>query len=241
MDNGELFPSTTGTPQGGTLSPLLANIALHGMEKLVKDFAEGLKLFYPNGSPLSKRCKRRSLNLIKYADDFVCMHEDLEVVLKCKEIIADWLLNLGLSLKPSKTRLVHTLKAHQGSPPGFDFLGFYIRQYPVGKYHSRRGYKTLIKPSKDSQQKHYRRLKQIIDQHKAVSQADLIAALNPIIKGWSNYFSSVCSKKIFNRLDDLVYKKISRWAKRRHPNKSWQWISRKYWRTFGSDRALFCY
>ena len=110
---------------------------------------------------------------------------------------------------------------------------------PVGKYHSRRGYKTFIKPSKDSQQTHYQRLKQIIDQHKALSQTDLIAALNPIIKGWSNYFSSVCSKKIFNRLDDLVYRKISRWAKHRHPNKSWQWISRKYWRTIDSDRWCF--
>jgi RNA-directed DNA polymerase len=213
MDNGELEPSKAGVPQGGTLSPLLANIALHGMENLVKDFAEGLKLLYPNGNYLSKKRKRRSLHLIKYADDFVCMHEDLEVVLKCKEIIAEWLATLGLSLKASKTRLVHTLKAHQGSSPGFDFLGFNIRQYPVGKYHSRRGYKTLIKPSKDSQKVHYQRLRQIIEQRKAVSQGDLIAALNPIIKGWSNYFSSVCSKRIFNKLDELVYKKLCRWAK----------------------------
>ncbi len=239
MDNGELEPSLAGVPQGGTLSPLLANIALHGMEKLVKDFAEGLKLFYPNGNYLSRERKRRSLHLIRYADDFVCMHEDLEVVLKCKEIIADWLENLGLSLKPSKTRLVHTLKSHQGSFPGFDFLGFNIRQYPVGKYHSRRGYKTLIKPSKDSQKVHYQRLRQIIDQRKAVSQDDLIAALNPIIKGWSNYFSSVCSKKIFNRLDELVYHKLCRWAKRRHHNKSWQWISRKYWKTVGNNHWCF--
>ncbi len=239
MDNGELFSSQTGVPQGGTLSPLLANIALHGMENLVKDYAEGLKLFYPNGSPLSKGRKRRSLHLIRYADDFVCIHEDLSVVLKCKEIITNWLGKLGLSLKPSKTRLVHTLEAYQGSPPGFNFLGFNIRQYPVGKYHARRGYKTLIKPSKDSQQIHYRKLKLTIDRLKAVSQADLIAALNPIIKGWSNYFSSVCSKKIFSRIDDLVYKKVSRWAKRRHPNKSWQWISSKYWKTIGNRRWCF--
>ena len=116
MDNGELFPSQTGAPQGGTLSPLLANIALHGMENLVKEYAVMLKLFYPSGSPLSKNRKRRSLHLIKYADDFVCIHEDLEVVQACKEIIADWLGKLGLSLKPSKTRIVHTLEAYQGSP-----------------------------------------------------------------------------------------------------------------------------
>ncbi len=239
MDKGELFPSQKGVPQGGTLSPLLANIALHGMENLVKDYAEGLKIFYPNGSPLSKGRKRRSLHLIRYADDFVCMHEDLEVVLKCKEIIADWLKKLGLSLKPSKTRLVHTLKAHQGLSPGFDFLGFNLRQYPVEKSHSRRGYKTFIKPSKDSQKVHYLKLKQTIDKQKSSTQAELIADLNPIIKGWSNYFSSVCSKRIFNRLDNLVYLKISRWAKRRHVNKSWQWITRKYWRTIGKNHWCF--
>ncbi|VEP15871.1 RNA-directed DNA polymerase [Hyella patelloides LEGE 07179] len=239
MDKGELFSSKTGTPQGGTISPLLANIALHGMENKVKDFAEGLKLLYPNGSYLSKDRKRQTLHLIRYADDFVCMHEDLSVVLKCQDIIAKWLETLGLSLKSSKTRLVHTLKSHQGSSPGFDFLGFNIRQYPVGKYHSRRGYKTLIKPSKDSQKVHYRRLGQIIDKRKAVSQGDLIAALNPIIKGWSNYFSSVCSKRIFSRLDELLYNRLCRWAKRRHHNKSWQWISRKYWRTIGNNHWCF--
>ena len=125
------------------------------------------------------------------------------------------------------------------SPPGFEFLGFNIRQYPVGKSHARRGYKTFIKPSKDSQQVHYQKLKQTIDRYKAATQADLISALNPIIKGWSNYFSSVCSKKIFDRLDDLVYKKVSRWAKRRHPNKSWKWISSKYWKTIGNRHWCF--
>ncbi|WP_048315367.1 group II intron maturase-specific domain-containing protein [Crocosphaera watsonii] len=113
------------------------------------------------------------------------------------ELSRSWFSIINIITSP------HTLKSHQGSAPGFDFLGFNIRQYPVGKYHSQRGYKTLIKPSLDSQKTHYRRLKQTIDQHKARSQADLIAALNPIIKGWSNYFSSVCSKKIFNRLVQL--------------------------------------
>ena len=239
MDNGELFPSPTGTPQGGTLSPLLANIALHGLESRVKDFAEGLKLFFPHGGPLSKERKRRSLHLIRYADDFVCIHEELSVVLACQDIIAEWLAELGLSFKESKTRLVHTLKSHQGSAPGFDFLGFNIRQYSVGKYHSKQGYKTLIKPSQNSQKVHYRKLKETIDKHKAATQAELIASLNPIIKGWSNYFCSVCSKEVFNRLDNLLYKKLSSWARRRHSNKSWQWISRKYWRTIGRNHWCF--
>ena len=212
LEHGELIPSRTGIPQGGVLSPLLANIALHGLESLVKDFAEGLRLYYPCGRSYSKERKRRSLHFIRYADDFVCLHEYLSVVLKCQELIADWLSHLGLSLQKRKTLIVHTLESYLGSPPGFDFLGFHVRQYRVGKTHSRRGYKTLIKPSKDSQKIHYQKLKQTIDQHMTATQAQLIAALNPIIKGWSNYFSSVCSKDVYSRLDDLVYKKISRWA-----------------------------
>ena len=97
----ELFPTNEGTPQGGVISPLLANIALHGMEERVKQYAETLKG--------QKAINRSALNLIRYADDFVIIHEDLNVVKKCQEIIAEWLSDMGLELKPSKTKLTHTL------------------------------------------------------------------------------------------------------------------------------------
>lgn len=100
-DQGKLFPTNEGTPQGGVISPLLANIALHGMENRIKQYAETLKG--------NKANNRKALSLIRYADDFVIIHEDLNTVKKCQKIIAKWLINKGLELKQSKTKLTHTL------------------------------------------------------------------------------------------------------------------------------------
>lgn len=141
-----------GTPQGGVVSPLLANIALHGMELEIKKYASTWKG--------RKRENLKSISLIRYADDFVILHKDLKVIFKCKEIIEKWLREVGLELKPSKTRISHTFNEYEGNK-GFDFLGFSIRQYPVGKCHSGKttngkslGFKTIIKPSNDKIKAH---------------------------------------------------------------------------------------
>jgi RNA-directed DNA polymerase len=146
MDNNEWFPTSEGTPQGGVISPLLANIALHGMENRIKQYLESLKT-----PGLSRINRRKSVSLIRYADDFVILHEDITVVQGCQRIISDWLKDIGLELKPSKTRLAHTLNRVENEKPGFDFLGFNIRQFFVGKYHSGQntkgdllGFKTII-------------------------------------------------------------------------------------------------
>ena len=118
MDHGELFPTEAGTPQGGCISPLLANIALHGMET---DLLRHVRIK-----------KGETLRLIRYADDFVVLHRDRAVIEQCQRFIGEWLKPMGLELKPSKTRVTHTLEAEQGVP-GFDFLGFNIRQYPSGR------------------------------------------------------------------------------------------------------------
>jgi len=110
MINGNFSNTNEGTPQGGIISPLLANIALHGMEERVKQYAETLQA--KRGDKVKNR---KSLNLIRYADDFVIMHEDLEVVQTCQKIIAHWLSDIGLELKPSKTRLTHTLNEINGN------------------------------------------------------------------------------------------------------------------------------
>jgi len=238
MDGKQLFPTLEGTPQGGVISPLLANIALHGMEERIKQFAETL--------PGSKRDNRYKLSLIRYADDFVILHEDITVVQKCREIISEWLNGMGLELKPSKTKLVHTLKQYEQEQPGFDFLGFTIRQYPVGKYQTGKsskgeklGFKTIITPSKKKLKIHYDRIAEVITAHRAVSQVALIKHINPIIRGWANYYATVVSKVAYTDLDNLVYQKLVTWAKHRHPRKSWEWIKKKYWYTIGGDNWVF--
>lgn len=242
MDNKQLFPTSEGTPQGGTISPLLANIALHGMENRIKQaFPKGtiqLKGKYSGYQP--------GATLIRYADDFVILHEDITVVTRCREIIEEWLKDYGLELKPSKTRLTHTLSTFEGQKPGFDFLGFNIRQFPKGKHHTGKdtkgeklGFKTIITPSQEKVKAHYDHLARVIDAHKAAPQAALIKQLNPIIRGWANYFSTVISKEIYSLLDNLVYLKLVSWAKFRHPKKSCTWVSKKYWHSIDDDNWVF--
>lgn len=231
MDGKQLFPTSQGTPQGGVISPLLANIALHGMEVRIKQYAETLK-----GNKRDNRC---SLSLIRYADDFVIIHEDITVVQRCKEIISEWLQGMGLELKPSKTRLAHTLTQHEQEKPGFDFLGFKIQQFPIGKYHSKQGFKTIITPSKQKQKVHYDQIASVIEAHKSAPQEALISHLNPIIRGWANYYATVVSKVAYSNIDSLMYQKLRAWAKRRHPRKSGEWVSKRYWQSIGGDNWVF--
>ncbi len=231
MDGKQLFPTSEGTPQGGVISPLLANIALHGMENRIKQYAETLKG--------DKRSNRENLSLIRYADDFVILHKDITVVQRCREIISEWLNGMGLELKPSKTRFAHTLEQYEQEKPGFEFLGFKIQQFLVGKYHSKQGFKTIITPSKDKQKVHYEQIASVIEAHKAAPQAALISQLNPIIRGWANYYATVVSKKTYSDLDDLTYQKLRAWAKRRHPLKNGGWVAKRYWHSIDGDNWVF--
>lgn len=245
MDGNELFSTSEGTPQGGVISPLLANIALHGMEyRIEKEFpymshTQRETWFHKKGTKFS------TPTLIRYADDFVILHEDITVVQRCRDIISEWLAGMGLELKPSKTKVSHTLHSYEGEEAGFNFLGFNIRQWEVGKYKSGKhnnqllGFKTIIKPSKESQRNHYQKLKEIIDQNKTISQPGLIRMLNPIIKGWSKYYSAVVSKEVFQKMDALLHWKLQSWANRRHPSKGKKWVARKYWKSDNLKNWVF--
>ena len=246
MEGKEFSPTSEGTPQGGVISPLLANIALHDMENQIKAIAHTFDMIGSNGLQISRRDKQNSVSVIRYADDFVVLHEDLAVVHRCKEVITEWLADMGLELKPSKTRIAHTLKNNENEKAGFNFLGFNIRQHKVGKYTSGRdshgrllGFKTLITPSKESQERHYRRIGEVIDEHKGQSQVVLIAKLNPIIRGWCNYFSIGVITKGFSRLQHLMFWKLFKWGVKRHPNKGRKWVKSKYFRTIGGDKWTF--
>lgn len=212
FEGGAVFPSEAGTPQGGVLSPLLANIALHGLEQVVVAVS---------------RCYR--LIVIRYADDFVILCEDPATLLAAQARAEVWLAELGLNLKASKTHITHTLHTHNGQV-GFDFLDFTIRQFPVGKHRSRRGYKTLIKPSQAAQQRHLRKMAEVVHTHRGSHQTALLAALNPKIRGWSTYYRTCVAKKVFDRMDSQLYWKLRKWARWRHPRKTARWRHARYWR-----------
>ncbi len=187
--------------------------------------------------------EERRLTVVRYADDFVVMHDDRSTIERAQGVIKEWLKGVGLELKAEKTRISHTL---EGESPGFDFLGFNIRQFKVGKYRSGKsgdgtllGFKTVIKPSDKSIRNHKEQLSQIVRRHKSAPQTVLIAKLNPMIRGWSNYFKTVVSKETYNDMDEYLWKLLWQWGKRRHPNKSGGWIAGKYWTVTGKDRWRF--
>ena len=214
MDGDTYTKPKAGTPQGGVASPLLANIALHGMEEVIKSISP--KAYF-----------------VRYADDFIVLHNDLEIIEQCKQALELWLNNIGLELKPSKTKITHTLNEHEGNL-GFDFLGFNIRQYQMGKYRSGKrgkGFKTLIKPSKDSIKRHLDKISKIIGKGKALPTYAIINQLNPVIRGWTNYFSTEVSSEAFKRLTHKTVIMLMRWSRRRHPKKSFKWIKNKYFTT----------
>ena len=236
MEGLDFSPTPAGTPQGGVVSPLLMNIALHGMEEVL--------IAAYTGEKNTPTARQRAPKLIRYADDFVVLHAKAEEVLKAQQLIAKWLQGIGLELKPSKTRLSHTLKEYQGNI-GFNFLGFTLRQYPVGKTHTGAsggkplGFKTLIKPSKEGVRRHLQALRRILQRSQSLSQEELIDQLNPVIYGWTLYYRTVVSKKQFTVCDYLLTRMLWQKMTRKHPKKSATWVKKHYWRTIQGNTWTF--
>ncbi len=227
-DKGFLKPDM-GTPQGGVISPLLSNVALHGLELHLKQWVSDLDIRDKNGRAMSKEYKRTSLGVIRYADDFVVLHKDQWVIEQARSQIEAWLDSIGLELKDSKTSVRHT-DMSKGEHTGFDFLGFHVRRYGRGKYS--RGklklpYKTFIKPSKESISNHFVEIDQVL--RKYVEAAVIVGKLNPMIRGWCNYFRTFSSKSTYDSCRQRLYHKLFRWACRKHPTRSWKWIYAKYY------------
>jgi RNA-directed DNA polymerase len=216
-----------GVMEGETL---LANIALHGLETAIREaIPDSIQV---NG----KKVANWKPNVIRYADDFLILHQVRSVIEHCKELTAEWLQGMGLEHKPSKTRITHTLHECDGNI-GFDFLAFHVQQYPVGKTHTGRanqyspplGFKTIIKPSKEAVKRHLLTIKETVNEHQSQTQESLIGDLNRIITGWCQYHSRVNASETFAKVTHLTWIKLLRWAKRRHSNKSMGWIHQKYW------------
>ncbi len=224
LDGEQLQRAKEGVPQGGVISPLLANIALHGLEQCVtqcvsgQTVVNGKSAFYP---PI----------LIRYADDFVVLHPDKDTILQCRAAAETFIGQLGLELSPDKTSIKHSLN-DMGEGPGFQFLGFHFRSFPVSPRFKRNGrtcFKTLVTPSDKAVKKHYQNLCDIVEQCGALDQATLICRLNPVIRGWANYYRAANSAKTFSKVDQMLYLKLRQWCHRRHARKSKGWIVNKYW------------
>ena len=211
-----LTPTKEGTPQGGIISPTLANATLDGMEKLVKKN-------YPNKLVGKGKVYCPKVNPVRYADDFVVTAERKEILEEIKILITGFLEQRGLVLSEEKTLITHISN-------GFDFLGFNIRKYNG---------KLLIKPSKKSQKKITEKLHEVIFSNKSASQYRLIKILNPVITGWGNYFKHAVSKVVFAKIDHTLVGQLKRWAFRRHSNKSKGWVLEKYFKSENNRKWVF--
>ena len=230
MDNGVFEGTEAGTPQGGVISPLLANIALHGMiDQVVKSFPASITVD-------GKQQKSHRPKIVRYADDFVVLANSPEVVLAAQDLIEKWLEPVGLALKPEKTRLCNTLSEWNGEDPGFDFLGFNIRHYPVsihkgtnaGQAGGNKPYQLNIKPSQKAIKTHYDAIKTVIKSHRTAPQSAMIKRINPVIRGWCNYYSSVVSKEVFSKLDRQCWNALRAWTVSRCGEASYNKL-RKYY------------
>ncbi|MGQ4810342.1 hypothetical protein NKDENANG_03799 [Candidatus Entotheonellaceae bacterium PAL068K] len=218
MDGGAFQPAEQGTLQGGVISPLLANIALHGMEAAV-------------GVTYRKHKDSHKINssraLVRYADDFIIFAETQEDAHAAKDDIAKWLVNRGLQLSQEKTAI-------RSLEEGFDFLGFNVRQYDVPN--TRTGRKLLITPSNASVSDFKHRMKREWTALNGSNAAAVVKKLNPIITGWANYFKTQVASETFSSIDDWMWTRAYRWCKRAHPTKSWNWIIRTYFSKFRMGR-----
>lgn len=196
----EVISPTMGTPQGGAISPLLANIALHGLGNHLKQWYANSA--YPNKRQ-GKKQRAKELGFIRYADDFVIICRHLEALEEAKVITETWLLKMGLTLKETKTKIKPTTE-------GLVFLGFNIILINRnGKYRCR------MHIARSNKIRLLEKIRSIIRANKASSSYILIKKLAPIIIGWGNYFRySDCSKD-FQRMDHAIFGQLRAWVFRR--------------------------
>lgn len=218
-----------GTPQGGVISPLLCNVALHGMEDYLHQWISEIKLTDSKGRSISRRDKIASLTIVRYADDLVVMHKHHWIIDTAREKLNLWLSELGLELKEEKTRIGHTTYPIEGKI-GFDFLGFNVRKYYMNQFH--RGKlqlpeKTFIKPSKSSIKEHTNDLRRELK--RCQSAVTVVAKLTPIIRGWCNYYSTAVSSETFTKLRWILFKQLVIWTRRKHPTRGSHWRKARYW------------
>lgn len=205
VDMGRVWKTEEGTPQGGIISPTLANMALDGIEALLAQHF---------GAKGSKKLRQYKVGLVRYADDFVITGSSKELLEnEVKPLIEKFLAVRGLKLSVEKTQVTHINH-------GFDFLGWTVRKYQS---------KLLIKPSRKNTKAFLTKCRDVINANKSAKQANLIHRLNPIIRGWVNYHKHQVASDAFARVDAQLWHALWRWARRRHSKKGKRWIASRYW------------
>ena len=217
---GNLFPTDTGSPQGGAISSLYANMTLDGLEKLIQDkYHRNTK-----GNIENHYRAKTKVNLVRYADDFIITADTKEIAEELRDLVSQFLEKRGLTLSEEKTMITHI-------DDGFDFLGWTFRKFKG---------KLIVKPSKNSIKTLIRKCATIIlKEGKASSQSELIRRLNQVIRGWSNYHRHVVASHAFSCVNNTLYLLLQQWAKHRHPNKNKWWRLNRYWHEKNMKRWLF--
>jgi len=214
MEKDVFHETEDGTPQGGIVSPVLANLALDGLD-------EALRRRYPKNRAQGRGAK---VNLVRYADDFIITGGSKELLEnEVKPLVEQFMSERGLELSQEKTLVTHIKE-------GFDFLGWNFRKYDG---------KLLIKPSRNNVQERLNKLREIVRTNRQVSAGHLVTLLNPKIEGWANYHCHVVAKRVFSYVDHAIYEALWRWCKRRHPNKGSRWVKAKYFTTRRLNNWVF--
>jgi RNA-directed DNA polymerase len=215
LENQAFFATTEGTPQGGIISPAVANRALDGLQQLLEERFG------------ASRCQRGicRVHLVRYADDFIITGtSQILLEYEVKPLVVQFLKERGLELSHEKTRITHV-------EDGFDFLGQTIRRRDNGK--------IIIKPSKRSIKTFLARIQETIDNSGSMTAGDMIFRLNQQIKGWTMYHRFAVSGRTFAAVDNQIFWKLRRWCRKRHSNKSWKWLKKKYFQSVGKDNWVF--
>ena len=213
VEKGQFTPTGEGVPQGGVISPLLLNVALHGLEE-----AAGVR-YYQTGN-YAGQAKPGTPMLVRYADDMIALCHSSDQAEQVKQQLAGWLADRGLAFNEDKTRIVHL-------DEGLDFLGFSIRRYSG---------KLLIKPSTAAIRRIRQKLRTDMRSLRGSNAAGVLRAVNPVIRGWAAYYRGVVSNRVFSNLDAYMWRLTYRWARHTHPNKSRWWAVDRYFGQFNKAR-----
>lgn len=213
IDKQVFYRTEEGTPQGGPISPALANLTLDGLER-------ELQSLYPG----DRQSRKAKVNLIRFADDFVITGSSKELLEhEVKPLVEQFMKERGLTLSAEKTLITHV-------EDGFDFLGQHVRKYNG---------KLIIKPSKKNVKAFLEKVRKVVKEHQGTTAGNLILLLNPLIRGWARYHQHVVSKKIFQDVDHAIFEMLWQWARKRHHNKPRRWIKDKYFHDYEERHWVF--